>query len=234
MTGLEVVSAEVCPYAQRTRMALIEKGLDFALTEVDLDNKPEWFVRLSPYGKVPVLRHGEKVVWESSVINEYLEETFPEPPLMPRDAYRRALARIWIEYGNGKFLPVYYKFLMAQEVKEQAEWRRTLEEQLRFMENEGLRKLGGAGPFWMGQELTLADLSYYPFFERLPVWRHYRDFDLPKECGRLREWLAFMRERDSAKATGHDADYYIPRYAHYARGEARGTSARNFKMGLVN
>ena len=83
MSDVEIFSAEVCPYAQRTRMVLVEKGVDFTLREVDLANKPDWFLEVSPYSKVPVIRHQGRVVYESANINEYLDEVYPEPPMMP-------------------------------------------------------------------------------------------------------------------------------------------------------
>ena len=73
-------------------MALIEKGIEFDLTAIDLNDKPDWFLEISPYGKVPVLRHNGAVIFESAVINEYLEEVFPERPLLPSDPVRRAQA----------------------------------------------------------------------------------------------------------------------------------------------
>ena len=83
MSDVEIFSAEVCPYAQRTRMVLVEKGVDFTLREVDLVNKPDWFLEVLPYSKVPVIRHQGRVVYESAIINEYLDEVYPEPPMMP-------------------------------------------------------------------------------------------------------------------------------------------------------
>ena len=97
---VEIISADVCPFAQRSRIVLLEKEVDFILSEIDLKNKPDWFLRVSPYSKVPVLRYGETRIYESAIINEYLDEVFPKPPLMPSDPERRAEARIWIEIGR--------------------------------------------------------------------------------------------------------------------------------------
>ena len=115
MPKLELVTAEVCPFAQRSHMTLLEKNLEFQLREVDLENKPSWFETISPYSKVPVLCHGNIQVYESTIINEYLEESFPERRLLPDDPSKRANARIWIDFDNTKFVPVFYKLLLAQE-----------------------------------------------------------------------------------------------------------------------
>lgn len=105
MAEIEIYSATVCPFAQRSRLALLEKGIDFKLIEIDLQNKPEGFTDISPYGKVPAIKHGNDRVWESAIINEYLDEVFPEPSLMPRDPIGKALARIWIDFANTRFVP---------------------------------------------------------------------------------------------------------------------------------
>lgn len=112
MAEVKIYSATVCPYAHRTRLALLEKGVDFTLTEVDIENKPDWLTDISPYSKVPVIKHGKNCVWESTIINEYLDEVFPDPPLMPTDPGQRAIARIWIDFANVKFIPTFYKLLL--------------------------------------------------------------------------------------------------------------------------
>ncbi len=111
MAEIFIYSAARCPFAQRTRLMLLEKGLNFQLIEIDLRNMPDWFREISPYGKVPVLRHGEDLVWESAIINEYLEETYPEPSLFPNTPGLRAYARFWIDFANTKFTPWFYKLL---------------------------------------------------------------------------------------------------------------------------
>ena len=81
---IEIISSSTCPFAQRTRMVLIEKDVKFSLTEIDLNDKPDWFLKISPYGKVPVIRNDDIVIFESAVINEYIEEVFPKKPLLPK------------------------------------------------------------------------------------------------------------------------------------------------------
>ncbi|MBI3001038.1 MAG: glutathione S-transferase family protein [Deltaproteobacteria bacterium] len=81
-------------------MVLAEKRLPYDLIEVDLKNKPKDLLELNPYGKVPVLVDDDAVIYESAIIDEYLEEKFPEPPLMPRDPTARARVRIWVDFCN--------------------------------------------------------------------------------------------------------------------------------------
>jgi glutathione S-transferase len=83
---MELFTARVCPYAHRTRLVLLEKGLEFEHIEIDFKNKSERFLAVSPYGKVPALVHDRETIYESAIINEYLDEAFPDPPLMPSGA----------------------------------------------------------------------------------------------------------------------------------------------------
>src|SRR6266576_5773872 len=96
---LRLISHKLCPYVQRAVIALSEKGVAFERIDIDLANKPDWFLAISPLGKTPVLQVGDVAIFESAVILEYLEETQPEP-LHPADPLRRAEHRAWIEFGS--------------------------------------------------------------------------------------------------------------------------------------
>jgi len=228
MAKLELITAEVCPFAQRSHMALLEKGLEFERREVDLRNKPKWFEEVSPYSKVPVLRDGDVRVYESTIINEYLEEVFPQPHLMPTDPGARANARIWIDFDNVKFIPTFYRILLAQDGPRRRELAETLVDHMTFLEKEGFAK-ASQGPYWFGPDISLVDLAFYPHFERFPAMTEYRGVEIPESCGQLKAWIEVMAERPSSKATAHDADYHINAYAHYADGTASGTTARDMR-----
>jgi glutathione S-transferase len=96
---LKLISHKLCPYVQRAVIALTEKGIEFDRIDIDLGNKPEWFLAISPLGKTPVLQVGDVAIFESAVILEYLEETAPKP-LHPVDPLRRAEHRGWIDFGS--------------------------------------------------------------------------------------------------------------------------------------
>ena len=229
MAEVEIYSATVCPYAHRTRLTLLEKGVNFNLTEIDLEHKPDWFAEVSPYGKVPVVKHGNDRVWESTIINEYLDEVFPQPQLMPTNPGQRAIARIWIDFANTKFTPTFYKLLLSQEPEQQQEWAQELRQQLLFMEKEGIGKLSNRGPYWLGESLSLVDLAFYPWFERFPVLGHYRRFTLPADCARLMAWQSAMVNRASVRQTQHTADFYIQEYIDYADNTASGVTAQEMR-----
>ncbi|MBC8242358.1 MAG: glutathione S-transferase family protein [Alphaproteobacteria bacterium] len=213
---LELFSAQVCPYAHRSRLALAEKGLEFTLSEIDLADKSQRFLDISPYGKVPVLLHNGRTVYESAIVNEYLNDSFPTPALLPDDPYQRAQARIWIDYFDNRFLDTYYDAMMNKDRAKDAENREKIETGFRFIENEGMAKLSGDGPYWLGATLSLVDLAYYPFLERLPAWTHHRGIDIPDDCTRLRKWCDVMRARPSVQEIANPPEYYIDRYKKYA------------------
>lgn len=105
---LELYHAEPVANSMKVLICLKEKGLDFVSHYVDLlrfeQHEPE-FVKLNPNGQVPVLVHDGAVITESTVINEYLEDVFPEPRLRPRDAVSRARMRIWSKFVDEYFCP---------------------------------------------------------------------------------------------------------------------------------
>jgi glutathione S-transferase len=225
MAAVELFSFAACPYAQRTRMVLIEKDIEFELTEIDIYNRPPWFREVSPYGKVPVLRHDGKVIYESAIINQYLDEVFPEPPLMPADAWGRAQARIWMDYCETRYLPATHRLMAEREKPEKlGENRARLTEVMRFMEHEGLRKLGN-GPCWIGAQPTLVDFQFLPFFERFAVYEELAGAQWPDDCTRLRHWYETMSGRRSFTETRHTLDFHLEQQRRLAA--LRATAARS-------
>ena len=210
MTAIELITSHVCPFAQRTHMALIEKGLDFTVREVDLSAKPAWFEEISPTSKVPVVKIADETVWESAIANEYLEEKFPDVPLLPADPWMRAQARIWIDYCNTRWIEDFYALLGEKDAERQRDLGDRVRGDLHHME-EGMAALS-SGPFWLGSSVSLVDLAFWPFFERLALLSHYRHVTIPDECQRLRGWCDEMAARPSVRQTRHDASWYIERY----------------------
>ncbi len=230
MSAIELFSFTACPYAQRVRMALIEKELEFELVEIDLHNRPAWFREISPYGKVPVLRHEGHVIYESAIINQYLDEAFPARPLMPANPWGRAVARIWMDYCDTRYVPAIHKLLAAGgNPQAQAAAQEKLGEVLRFLEHEGLRKLGD-GPCWLGATPTLPDIHYLPFFERFPAYQELAGAVWPADCTRLRQWYEAAGQRQSFLETRHTLDFHLTQQRQMLerlRTAATGQAARN-------
>ena len=102
--ALKLISHKLCPYVQRAVIAITEKGVPFERIDIDLANKPDWFLKISPLGKVPVLLvetgDGEVALFESNVICEYIEDTQGGAKLHPQDPLQRAQHRAWMEFGS--------------------------------------------------------------------------------------------------------------------------------------
>ena len=190
------------PNCQRVEIALHEKGLSYEIEPIDLkkreQKKPE-FLKLNPYGKVPVIADGEKVLFESCVINEYLDETYPNPPLMPKDPYKRARIRVLTDYGINYIQPQYWAIrgeLYVKKEERERDWKLIEEttQQLRglleYLENEI-----GDKDYFMG-EFTLLDIALVPRFLRLEMFDVLPATSIP----RLGSWLQRMKERPSVKA----------------------------------
>lgn len=209
MTTLQLYFTRRSTFSQRTRVVLLEKNIDFTPIEIDLSNKPADFLKTSRYGKVPAIKHGDLELYESAIINEYLDEVFPDPPLLPRDPGEKAIARIWIDYANTRFVPAFNKLLRGKDRQEQEQGRREFIEALLYIEQEGLGKLSSDSSYWLGDAFSLVDISFYPWFERLPLLSHFRKFELPTETPRLQQWWEGLRQRPSIQAVANSTEYYI-------------------------
>lgn len=216
MAKVTLFSARACPFAHRTRLVLAQKKADFEVVEVDLQNKPARFLSVSGYGKVPAIEHDGHHIWESAVINEYLDEVFPKPALLPADAPGRAVARIWIDWANTRFVPSFGALLRAQTPAAQATARRDVGEHLAHLEREGLGKFSGHGPFFFGDRPTLVDFTIYPWFERWPALDHYRAVSIPKEHERVARWKSELAKLDAVHAESNVTSYYVERFARHA------------------
>jgi glutathione S-transferase len=234
MSQLKLYTSEICPYAQRTRIVMGEKGINHEVVEIDIADKPDWFVQLTPGQRVPVIDHDGFILWESATIDEYLDATFDNVALRSDDERGRAIMRNEIRYFDNIYLPQLYKLLFEQSLNQQAVVRHAVRREMQSLENRLREIQGETGPYWMGSEYGLADISMYPFFERLEVFEHYRGLTIPNDCPRLVRWLNAVRLRPAVAATAHTTEWYIPEYVAYANGQGSGVSAQAFRSGSAN
>jgi len=211
---LQLYSFELCPFAHRVRLALAEKGVAAEPIEIDLKNKPASFVRISPYGRVPLLLHGEAKLWESAVINEYLDEVFPDPPLMPASLADRALARVWVKFADERLYSATHRFIFTRE-----EARRKLAAEMFdtvwFLENELMAKRPGGGPYVFGDRFTLTDIALFPWFEQAGALEQLSEFRLPLGCVGLSEWRRAVNRRKAVQQCARTSNWYAERYRTY-------------------
>ncbi len=158
------------------------------MIEVDLKNKPKELWELNPYGKVPVLVDGEVVIYESAVINEYLEEKFPQVPLMPKDLGQRARVRIWIDFCNTRLQQAGSNFRHNNEPEKAKE---KIKEYLLTLDREMASRNYITGDF------SLADITYIPFFARQEHYGVSIDGTLPH----LKAWIDRLFSRPAVRST---------------------------------
>lgn len=194
MTGLVLHSFRRCPFAIRARVALEEKGLNYALIEEDLANPSPELLRIHPSGQVPVLVHQGQVIPESAVITEYLEELHPQPALMPSTPIGRARVRLWTQWCAEILKPDLDTFKYEWEPLS-PEARDELLSRLRA----SLSRLESAlidRPFLLGEEFTLADIHVFPFYRQLTRARP-KEPDLLPFPRVLNAWLERITSRPS-------------------------------------
>jgi glutathione S-transferase len=155
--SLELISFKTCPFVQRTLITLGYKDVAHKITFIDLANPPEWFLELSPLGKVPVLKVDGEVLFESAVINEYVDE-ITGGELQPKDPLTRAKNRAWIEYASN-MLGTGYMMKLAQDKESYEKYRSELLSQLQRIENQL-----ADGPWFNGDQFSLADTAFAPLF----------------------------------------------------------------------
>ena len=185
------------PNCKRVKVVLEEKKLPYVTIHVDLpkrEQKRPDFLKLNPYGKVPVIADEETVLYESCLINEYLEEKYPEPPLMPKDPAKRCRIRILIDYGIGHFFEPFRK-VRQEMVKEEKERNREMLEEGRKELTELLRPLDSelGNQEYLAGSFSLLDAALIPRFIRFEEWGLIPDASLPK----LSQWYRRMKERPS-------------------------------------
>lgn len=215
METLEIYSADVCPFAYRVRLALDEKQIPHEKISIDLENIPDWYYKISPTGRAPLLRRGENVIWESNVINEFLEDAYPDRPLLPTDPVECAHARIWIQYCNSDFQPAFCGLVFELDESKHEDIRTALRQSLKVIDDALAEH---DGPYWLGDNVSLIDITYYPFFEQAEVLAAYRKFVMPTDLENINRWVAAMQARDSVKINRRDSEFYVSAYRPYMDG----------------
>ena len=206
MSKPHLISFDLCPYVQRSVITLQEKNVDYDITYIDLSNKPDWFLKISPFGKVPVMQIGDDVLFESAVINEYLDETTP-PSMHPADALAKAQNRAWIEFGSS-LLGHQYKLANAQNEADCQAAETALTEALSKLEN-----VLGDGPFFNGATFSLIDAAYAPFFLRLNLLQETTGRNWTSATPKAENYMQALCDRPSTQSSVPEgfADKYAER-----------------------
>lgn len=182
-------SGITCPFSHRCRFVLYEKGMDFEIKDVDIFNKPEDLAIMNPYNQVPVLVERDLILHESNIINEYIDERFPHPQLMPGDPVMRGRGRL-VMYRLEKELFSHVQILESSEAssKEQVKAREAI--------SQGLTVLAPAfakNKYILGDDFSMIDVAIAPLLWRL---EHY-DIKLGKSVAPLLKYAERIFQRES-------------------------------------
>jgi RNA polymerase-associated protein len=176
-------SGTTCPFSQRCRFVLFEKGMDFEIRDVDLYNKPEDISIMNPYGQVPILVERDLILYESNIINEYIDERFPHPQLMPADPVMRARARLFLFNFEREL------FIHVQQLERRDHNKDTskMMDRARMQIRDRLTQLTPIfvkNKFMLGDEFSMLDVAMAPLLWRLD---HY-SIEMPKTAAPLMKY----------------------------------------------
>lgn len=191
MAKLKLISHQLCPYVQRAVIALTEKGVPFERIDIDLASKPDWFLKISPLGKTPVLLVDDTAIFESTVILEYLEETQPNP-LHPSDPLKRAEHRGWIEFGSAVLNDI-AGFYGAKD-------KATFDARIAALAEKfsRLEIRAAVAPWFDGAKFSLVDAVFGPVFRYFDVFDGIGDFGILANKPKVAAWRKALAARPSA------------------------------------
>jgi glutathione S-transferase len=191
------------PRARKPRIVLAEKGLQYEKVTIDItkgeQQKPQ-YLAINPYGKVPALQDDGVTVYESSIIMEYLNDKYPNPPLLPADPGQRARARVLMHYGDNPYDSAFAKIVGEVFFKPKGKADQNVIAQAKQDLNacfERLERELGNNDYLLGV-FSLADICFVcwaPIFAPLQV-------EVPSQCSRVNAWLKRVQDRSSVKAAG--------------------------------
>lgn len=215
-----LISSVTCPWVQRAVVMLRAKGIGFDVTYINLREKPDWFLEISPRGKVPVLKVGDQPLFESNAIAEYLDEMV-EPKMHPTDPIKRARNRAWTD-----FLPnfVYEGLNLVTYCPSREELPNALDAartHLSRLERALGEERDNDGPYFNGDTLCLVDAAYGPFFQRFSISEKMLKTGLLDEFPQVKAWADALLSNETV--TGAVADNFGQEFE--ANLERRGTLA---------
>jgi glutathione S-transferase len=198
MPKLTLVSHDLCPYVQRAVIALTEKGVPFDRIYIDLADKPDWFLVISPLGKVPLLKVGDDdVIFESAVILEYLEETQPHP-FYPADPLARARDRAMIEFGSAILSDIWGLEIATTRDVAMAKIAALQEKFARLERDLGRRP--DDGPWFGGEKFGLVDAVFGPVFRYFDLFDRILDHGIFAATPKVNRWRTALAARPSIRA----------------------------------
>ena len=182
---MQLYSGTTCPFSHRCRFVLYEKGMDFQVIDVDLYNKPEDIAVMNPYNRLPVLVERDLILYESNIINEYIDERFPHPQLMPADPVMRARARLFLHRFE-KELFIHIDALESGHQKQQ--------DRARGLVRDALMQIApvfAKHKHMLGDDYSMLDVAITPLLWRLD----YYGIQMPKQAAPLMKYAERLFSR---------------------------------------
>ncbi|MCP5170346.1 MAG: glutathione S-transferase family protein [Hahellaceae bacterium] len=193
MPAFELISNKLCPYTQRAAILLAEKGMDYQRVYIDLANKPDWFLQLSPLGKVPLCRVGNEAIFETAVICEYIEDMTPSVPLYPMEPLERARQRGWAEFASAIIADI-FAFYMAPDTATFERKCNDLHAKFRWLESHLTN-----GPYFAGDQFGLVDAAFAPIFRLFDSFDRIGDFGIFDSLHLVPRYRKALSERPSVE-----------------------------------
>ena len=198
-TRYMLCSFKTCPWVQRAAIVLRAKEVPYDITYIDRDHRPDWFLKVSPHSKVPVLVvDGKDALFESNAIAEYLDETVP-PRLHPADPLVRARNRAWTDYVPD-FAEAISGTAYSNSEEEFAKAAAGIAKPFGKLEEE-LAKRGHDGPFYNGPKFSLVDAAYAPFLQRYTFMDHVKPVGALEKFPRLAAWRDALLAHPAVRAS---------------------------------
>ena len=188
---MTLYSGTTCPFSQRCRIVLFEKGMDFQIIDVDLFNKPEDLAVMNPYNRTPVLVERDLILYESNIINEYIDDRFPHPQLMPADPVMRARARLFLfRFENELFANV--DAIESGTQKQADKARQVIRDNLTQIAPVFVKQ-----KYMLGEEFSMLDVAIAPLLWRLDFY----GIQLPKQAAPLMKYAERLFSRPATRAS---------------------------------
>ena len=184
-------SGTTCPFSQRCRFVLYEKGMDFEIRDIDLFNMPEDISVMNPYGKVPILEERDLILYESNIINEYIDERFPHPQLMPAEPIMRARTRLFL-HNFERELFSHVSVLEDRQLSPDAEELKVARSRIRDQLTV-LAPVMSKNDYLLGEDFSMPDVAIAPLLWRL---EHY-GIELPRSAAPIQKYAERLFSRPS-------------------------------------
>ena len=234
-------------FVQRSWITLEEKRIPYQYIEINPYHKEASFLALNPRGLVPTLGcpqtdDSTKPLYESNIICEYLEESYPDhgARIYPSDPYQKARMKIWVDHITSRIIPAFHRFL--QHTKGSPYSIAEARDEFLGHLKTWIKEADPTGPFFMGEQFSMADIALAPWGVRLWVFDHFKEggLGMPEKgnggedeevWARWRTWVKAVEGRKSVAETMSDREHYLPIYTRYAEDRAQSELAKATRKG---